>query len=404
MINTAGGKEKLTSAQVTAGATGFVSLFSLIGIMFYGLPFFYDFWVKDFGWSRATVTSGAAVGRIIMACFAFLAGWLIDKYGPRKMIMTGILLGGCGLMLMGTMNTLFQFYLFNLIAAAGYIAGGPLPNQVLMSRWFKSARGKAMGIAYLGVGIGGMFVPQITRALGTRFEWQQSISILGVLMVVIALPFVWFTKDKPAEMITREKEHQEPVSLKKILKTKAFYLLLIGSVCSIGAVSGTVQHLKLFFSLDLKFTQATAANMITLVLFSSIIGRLFMGWLADRVAKKYVMILIYTLVAGSIPLLYFASVPGVLYLFAVMFGIGLGGDYMIIPLMAAELFGVRVMGRVMGVILSADVMADALTPVLVGRLRDIGGNYTNAFAVLIILGVAGIIAVLLLPKKALIND
>jgi MFS family permease len=144
--------------------------------------------------------------------------------------------------------------------------------------------------------------------------------------------------------------------------------------------------------------------MLTLVLFSSIIGRLFMGWLADKIAKKYVMILIYTLVAGSIPLLYFATVPGVLYVFAILFGIGLGGDYTIIPLMAAELFGVRVMGRVMGVVLSADVMADALTPVLVGRLRDIGGNYTNAFAVLILLGITGIIAVLLLPKKSLVNE
>jgi MFS family permease len=404
MQTTARAKEKLTSAQLTAGATGFVSLFSLIGIMFYGLPFFYDFWVKDFGWSRATVTSGAAVGRIVMACFAFLAGWMIDKYGPRKMIITGILLGGGGLILMGTMNSLFQFYVFNLIAAAGYIAGGPLPNQVLMSRWFKSARGKAMGIAYLGVGIGGMFVPQITRALGVHFSWQQTISILGLLMIVIAIPFVWFTKDKPAEMTIREKEQQAPVSLRTILKTRAFYLLLIGSVCSIGAVSGTVQHLKLFFSLDLRFTQAMAANMLTLVLFSSIIGRLFMGWLADRIPKKYVMILIYTLVAGSIPLLYFATVPGVLYVFAILFGIGLGGDYMIIPLMAAELFGVRVMGRVMGVVLSADVMADALTPVLVGRLRDLGGNYTNAFAVLILLGITGIIAVLLLPKKSLVNE
>jgi MFS family permease len=404
MIESSPANAKLTASQFTAGATGFVSLFSLIGIMFYGLPFFYDFWVKDFGWSRATVTSGAAVGRIIMACFAFLAGWMVDRYGPRKMIISGILLGGIGLMLMGTMDTLFQFYLFNLIAAAGYIAGGPLPNQVLMSRWFSTARGKAMGIAYLGVGIGGMFVPQITRALNVNFTWQQTISILGILMMVIALPFVWFVKDKPVAKVVEENTPKQTASLKKVLRTRSFYLLLIGSVCSIGAVSGTSQHLKLFFSLDLHFSQATAANLMTLVLFSSIIGRLLMGWLADRISKKYVMILVYTLVAGSIPLLFFADVPGVLYFFAIMFGIGLGGDYMIIPLMAAELFGVRLMGRVMGIVLSADIMADALTPVLVGKLRDIGGNYANAFSVLIFLGIAGIIAVLMLPKKPVVRE
>lgn len=400
MARSAVGNTKLNTSQYLVGATGFFSLFSLIGIMFYGLPFFYDFWVKDFGWSRATVTSGTAVGRITMACFAFLAGWLTDRYGPRKLIITGILLGGLGLILMGTMTSLFQFYLFNLIAAAGYIAGGPLPNQVLMSRWFHNSRGKAMGVAYLGVGIGGMLVPQIAKALNLHFDWQQSITVLGILMIVIALPFVWFVKDKPSHLLIEEQNQQQPATLKKILRTKEFYLLAIGSVCSIGAVSGTSQHLKLFFSLDLHLSQATAANMITLVLFSSILGRLFMGWLADRIPKKYVMVIIYILVATSIPLLYFASVPGVLYLFAFIFGMGLGGDYMIIPLMAAELFGVRIMGRVMGIVLSADVAADALAPVVVGRLRDIGGDYANAFAVLIILAVIGIIAVLMLPKKS----
>jgi MFS family permease len=79
-----------------------------------------------------------------------------------------------------------------------------------------------------------------------------------------------------------------------------------------------------------------------------------MGWLADRYPKKYVMILIYLLVAAGIPLLFFINEPGVIYLFAIVFGIGMGGDYMIIPLMAAELFGLRVMGRIMGLIIVAD--------------------------------------------------
>jgi MFS family permease len=124
-----------------------------------------------------------------------------------------------------------------------------------------------------------------------------------------------------------------------------------------------------------------------------------MGWLADRLPKKYVMILIYTLVAGSIPLLYLAATPGVIYLFAFIFGIGLGGDYMIIPLMAAELFGVKVMGRIMGIILTFDGLGEAFSPMLVGWLRDEGGSYANGFAALIILAVIGIIAVSFLPLK-----
>jgi MFS family permease len=124
-----------------------------------------------------------------------------------------------------------------------------------------------------------------------------------------------------------------------------------------------------------------------------------MGWLADRMQKKYVMIIIYSLVAISIPLLYFAATPGVIYVFAFIFGVALGGDYMIIPLMAAELFGVKVMGRVMGLVITADGLAEAFAPMLAAWLRDRSGSYANGFAALIILAVIGTIAVSLLPRR-----
>jgi MFS family permease len=76
----------LNKEQYKVAATGFLSLFSLVGIAFYGLPFFYDFWVTEFGWSRATVTSGNAMGKIIVGpLFGFLAGWFIDRFGPRRL-------------------------------------------------------------------------------------------------------------------------------------------------------------------------------------------------------------------------------------------------------------------------------------------------------------------------------
>ena len=111
------------------------------------------------------------------------------------------------------------------------------------------------------------------------------------------------------------------------------------------------------------------------------------------------MILIYTIISVSIMLLYFATSPGIVYLFAVLFGIGLGGDYMIIPLMAAELFGVKVMGRVMGLILTVDGLAEAFGPLLAGWLRDISGSYATGFTALILLSVIGTIAIWMLPGK-----
>jgi sugar phosphate permease len=395
------GPKKLSKYQIIVGSTAFLSLFSLVGIMFYGLPFFYDFWIKEFGWTRATITSGSAVGKVIVGpIFGFIAGWVIDKFGPRRLMLTGILLGGIALIGLSRMTTLWQFYLFYLFNALGYLFGGPLPNQVLISRWFDSARGKVMGIASLGIGVGGMLVPQIAKALNAEFGWRDGLMWLGILMILFAFPMAWFVKESPGVAVATQVKPDEPKApFINILKKWSFYLLLIGSMCSIGAVSGTSQNLKLFMSIDLNYSQQHAANVMSVVLGASIIGRLLMGWLADKIQKKYVMILIYALVALSIPLLFASRTDGVIYLFAFIFGMALGGDYMIIPLMAAELFGVKVMGRVMGIIISADGLGEAFGPMIAAWLRDKSGNYAYGFSALIILAVIGTVAVMLLPSR-----
>jgi sugar phosphate permease len=397
--------EKLNSGQYKVAATGFLSLFSIVGIMFYGLPFFFDFWVKDFGWTRATVTSGNVVGKVIVGpLLGFAAGWFIDRFGPKRLMLFGITMAGIAVMGFSTMTALWQFYFFYFLVAVGYMCGGPLPNQVLISRWFNKTRGKAMGIAYIGIGVGGMLVPQIAKWLNMQMSWRSSLIVLGIIMIVVALPMALFVKEDPEKESKEIKPDEPGIAFKSIFKSKSFYLLAIGSMCSIGAVSGISQNLKLFFSLDLKYPQALAANVISLVLGASIIGRLLMGWLADKWAKKYVMIFIYTLISASILLLYFAATPGVIYLFAFIFGIGLGGDYMIIPLMAAELFGVKVMGRVMGLVLIVDGLGEAFGPILAGSIRDRTGSYSMGFTALIILSLIGTLAVAILPAKKHSND
>jgi MFS family permease len=135
------------------------------------------------------------------------------------------------------------------------------------------------------------------------------------------------------------------------------------------------------------------------MMFSSLAGRVLMGFLADLINRKYVMILIYMVVACAIPLLLVPDFPGRIYLFAIIFGIGLGGDYMIIPLMAADLFGLKALGRTMGIILVADGIAESLFPMLVGHLYDtVTKSYVTGFIFLIALALLGAAIVAFLPK------
>ncbi len=408
--------------QAHAAVTAFLALFSIVGIALYGLPFFYDFFVRDLGWTRAQVTSGNALSKVIVGpLFGFAAGWTVDRFGPRRLMLAGIVMAGAALVGLGSVTTLGFFYACYMLNALGNVCGGPLPNQVLLARWFDRNRGKAMGFAYLGIGIGGTLVPLIATALITEFGWRTALRVLGILMVAIAFPVAWFVKDSPegGELGTVPRDlgpvprdlgtvplasqgglsptdgGQSPLST--TLRSPAFYLLLVGSMCSIAAVGGTVQNLKLFLSIDLKLSQYEVARIASLVLFSSLAGRIMMGYLADKWSRKHVMILIYAIVAAAIPLLFFADRPWARPLFAVLFGIGLGGDYMIIPLMAADLFGTLTLGRLMGIITTADGVAEATAPMLVAAIRDSSGSYAQGFSVLIGLAALGAASVALLP-------
>lgn len=389
------------SLQVTV--TAFLVLFCIVGMALWGLPFYYDFMVQQFGWTRSQVTSGNALSKLVIGpLFGFFAGWLVDRFGPRTLMIAGILMAGAALVGLGRVSTLGMFYFFYMLNALGYVCGGPLPIQVLLTRQFEKSRGKAMGVAYLGIGLGGAVVPWISHALVQLWGWQASLRALGVLIVVIALPAALFTKSTPRREVAREPEaDRTPAKLaasRGAFLTIPFFLLTLGSMFSIAAVSGTQQNLKLFLSLDLHFTQEQATRVLSLVLAFSIAGRLIMGWLADRFTTKYTMLLIYVLVGASIPLLLAGRSPAALYSFAALFGIALGGDYMIVPLMTAELFSMRILGRLLGVILTAGSVAEAASPWLVGRLRDTTGSYTAGFIALIGMAFLGAAAISMLPK------
>ena len=398
--------------QTLALTAAFLSLFAIVGFALYGLPFFYDFFVRDLGWSRQQVTSGNAYSKVLAAVvFGLIAGIIVDTFGPRRLMLVGIVLGGGALVGLSTVTSsgLWLFYLFYGFNALGYVFGGPLPNQVMLSRYFDAGRGRAMGVAYLGIGIGGALVLWLAPQLVQPFGWRGALRILGVLMIAIAFPAAFFVREPPRlegpEPVgalwprVRASLAELPAFLRGMLGRRAFWLLAVGSMASIGSVGGTMQNLKLYLSIDRGLSQVDAGFVGSLVLLGSLVGRMVMGWLADRWAKKNVMLLIYALVALAIPLVAFSPTRGTLYAAAFLFGIGLGGDYMIIPLMAAELFGLRVMGRLMGVILTADGVAEAVVPMGVAATRDQTGTYTTGFLLLTVLAAVGAVAVAFLPGR-----
>jgi nitrate/nitrite transporter NarK len=244
-----------------------------------------------------------------------------------------------------------------------------------------------------------MIVPLLAHALIEELGWRMALRALGVVVIVLAFPAAFFVREPGVGKSDAKSPAAEPASIVPVLRRPAFYLLALGSMASIGAIGGTIQNLKLYLALDKQMAQGLVAQVLSLVLAGSIVGRILMGWLADRWPRKRVMLLVYIIVAGAIPLLAVAPTTTTLKVAGFLFGVGLGGDYMIIPLMAADLFGLKVMGRLMGIVLTADGVAEAVVPMSVATIRDQTGSYTLGFVLLVTLAARGAVAVALLPSR-----
>jgi nitrate/nitrite transporter NarK len=170
-------------------------------------------------------------------------------------------------------------------------------------------------------------------------------------------------------------------------------------MASIGAVGGAIQHFKMMLTIDKGWTQAEALDIISMIAVVSLIGRFGAGWLADKIGPKRVMLIVYALVTVAMLILVSGAEGGSIYLYVLCFGLGLGGEYLIIPLMAAQLYGTAVLGRIMGIILTADGVAEALFPWIVGKLHDSTGSYSAGFQLLAALAAFGAVAIAMLPAK-----
>ena len=402
-----------TNAKVFYGwwivIAAFLNLFLAVGVIFYGFPVFYPAFVASLGFNRAEVTQGFLLGFLIVGLpFGLLTGILIDRVGARAVILWGVGLIGFSLIAMGFMHHFWQYQLLCIIEVIGYVLAGPISNQVLVALWFHERRGRAMGLAYLGLGLGGAVAPPTINWLIRSVGWRHSLEIVGATILVVLFPVgVFITRSAPADMGLHPDGHAVPSVadfsvdgsifgvIGAAMRDRNFWLILAGSALVIGAMNAVIQHF-IFFLESCGYTPVSASRYLSVLLLASLGGRVIVGYIADRFQKKNTMTLFYALLGVAIPILFLARQPLAAFTFALIFGFSMGADYMLIPLVTAECFGVKSLGKLLALIIAGYSIGQWTGPWIAGRMFDRYGSYDNAWKVMCgaaLLGAAAIYAV-----------
>ena len=392
----------------------FLNLFFAVGLVYYGFPVFYPSLVDSLGFTRAQLTQGFLLGFIAAGILiGLLAGVLIDRMGPRQVMRIGIWCVGLPLILMGSMTRLWQYYLLCIMEVFGYVLTGPIPNQVLISNWFRLKRGHAMGSAYLGLGLGGAVSPILINSLIHAFGWRHTFQIIGTLILIVLLPISqWVTRSTPRETgffpdgipstahpnESAASKAESVVDVMQVVRSRNFWLIMAGCTLTIGAIGGVTQHFILFLTAN-GYTLSAASSASSTLLLASLAGRVIVGYFADRYSRKNVMALFYLVLALAIPLLFAARQPAAMWTFALLYGFAMGADYMLIPLVTADCFGLPALGKILSLIIMGYSLGQWFAPWLAGRIFDALHTYDLAWIIMCASAAVG--AVLIYAVKPL---
>jgi len=396
-------------------AAAFLNLFFVVGIIFYGFPVFYASFVESLGFTRAQVTQGFFLGFLIIGLpSGLIAGAVIDRIGARWVIVTGAALVAGSLALMARMTKLWEYEALCVMEVLGYVLAGPIANQVLVSKWFRARRGRAMGLAYLGLGAGGVASPLLVNYLIRTYGWRHALETIAIALAVVLLPVgIGVTRSSPEECglqpdwqgaaayeVSAARAEIGSSAVTEAVQTKTFWLILLGSTLAIGAIGAVIQHFILFLK-DKGYTASVAVRFSTGLLVASLVGRILVGYAVDHVSKKNAMALFYFLIGASVLLLGMAKEPAAAWTFALIFGFSMGADYMLVPLVTAECFGTGSLGKLLALIIMGYSMGQWGLPWIVGKIFDAKHSYDLAWKVTAVAGMIGGLAIYAIkPAKA----
>ncbi|MGC8809228.1 MAG: MFS transporter [bacterium] len=359
-------------------------------ILFFGFTAFIDPLVKEFGWSYTQVSFAASLRGLEMGIFAPLVGFLVDRFGSRKLILSGVLCVGFGLILLSYTQSLLMFY--GAFLLLGFGAGGctSIVTMTAVGNWFKKNVGIAFGFLSAGFGASGLLIPIIVWLIDIM-HWRMTLILLGLGMWIIGIPLSFVVRDKPETygylpdgLIAQEandrheKQVERPLSFKDALKNKSFLFLNIAEVIRMMLVTGVVTHAMPYLN-NIGLSRTTAGLVVAGIPLTSIIGRVGFGWLADHYPKKGILFFSFLIMGVGMFAFCFPQQWGMIFFFLFTFPPAFGGSMVLRGAILQEYFGRHIFGRMLGIIMGSASVGGIVGPTLAGFVFDHTGKYQYAW-------------------------
>ncbi len=384
---------------------------------------------SELGFSRATTSVAASIGRFEGGFEAPLTGWVTDKFGPRWLVLAGVFLISISLILMNWINSLWAFYVvWGIVLGTGVNIALSVPLDTAISNWFVKKRGVALSLKWIGSGLSGVIGLPLVSWLITVQGWRTTCVIGGLVMALVGLPLAWFclrprrpeyygllpdgatTEDETtdiSQMIDRgvayaASAEEREFTIRQAIRTPTYWLLLAAQAAH-NLVAPSINMHSIPFLTDMGIDPLKAAGIMVILVASSIPARFVGGLITDRIGTnrlRFLMAVAYLLEGAGIAIFLLNPSMATIYIWFVVYGIGYGTGLTVSSVIRARYFGRKAFGSIYGTSMMLLAPAGVLAPIYAGWVYDTNGTYLPAFTLFaILLAVAVIILPFARPPK-----
>lgn len=356
---------------------------------------------EEFGWNRAQLTGAVMLGMVVVSIFQPLVGIIVDRIGPKRVLVTGLALLGVSLVPLSFASSLWQIYLFYGVATSiGLAAASPVMSTAIVSRWFTQGRGLAMSIASSGSAFGQLLIVPVAAWIMVLSSWEMTYRVLAVAMLFVALPLAAvFLRDAPSDVAARGQTARptDGRTLREAITHPAFWLLGFGfAVCGWTMAFPNTHFLA--YADDMGMSVIHAANTVSATAIFSVAGSVLLGVAADRYPRTGVLALTYILRGLAFLLLLLLPAGNLIYVYALVLGISWTATTPLTAAIAADRYGPRHLGLIFGTLFTFMNLGFGVGALLDGVIFEINHSYQTALFINAALGVIAAVGTLLVPR------